>query len=376
MSAVRRAGWWRWVLVAAGIAGLVSLPGLVSAWPVRAPAVSPDQLYARVGASAGRPYQGFALSEGTAGLPSLPQLAGPISLLNGQTQLRVWYASPTAWRVDQVGVGTETDTYQEPFDQAIWDFGTNQLTTIVGPQPVRLPRGADLVPAELARRIVAFAGPHPGGLTALPAQRVAGIAASGLRITPADPRTTVGHIDIWADPDTGVALQVEISGRGASRPLLVTRFLDIGFDSPDPAVLTPPAGGPGTSYPLTTGSDIAQAFRSLRLGPLPPTLAGVARSDDAATSVGLGAYGTGLSRFLVIPVPRRISSDAFTSMTKAGGVELEVPHGELVTVSTTLFTVMAVDSDDSRRTYLVIGLVDRTTLVSAGRALAAFGVHP
>lgn len=372
VSQARRAGWWRWLVVAAGVAVLASLPGLIAAWPVSAPAPPVQQLYARMAASAATPYQGFALSSGTAGLPSLPQLADAIALLNGETQLRVWYASAGHWRVDQIGVGTETDLYQEPTDQAIWDFGTNRLTTIVGDQPVRLPRGADLVPADLGRRVIAIVGPHPAGLTALPARRVAGIAAAGLRITPTDPQTTVGHIDLWADPTTGVPLQVEITGRGAGTPILSTRFLDIDFHTPDPSVLRPPPGGPSTSYTFTAGSDIARAFRSLRLGPLPDQLGGFARTDDPATSVGLAAYGTGLTRFLVVPVPRRVYEDAYGRITDAGGVQYGLPGGRGVIVSTQLLTVMAMDSDLANRNYLLVGLVSAATLRRAGNDLSTF----
>jgi hypothetical protein len=372
VSQARRAGWWRWLAVAAGAAILASLPGLIAAWPVNTPATPIEQLYARMAASASTPYQGFALSTGTAGLPSLPQLAGAIGLLNGETQLRVWYASPGRWRVDQIGVGTETDLYQEPTDQAIWDFGTNQLTTIIGDQPVRLPRGADLVPADLGRRVISIVGSHPTGVSALPARRVAGIAAAGLRITPADPQTTVGHIDLWADPTTGVTLQVEISGRGASRPILVTRFLDIDFSTPAASVLNPPPGGPSTTYTFTAGSDIAQAFRSLRPGPLPGALGGFARTDDPTTSVGLAAYGSGLTRFLVLPVPRRIYEDAYRRIRDTGGVHYGLPGGRGVIVATQLLTVMAMDSDLANRNYLLVGLVSPTTLHQAGNDLSTF----
>jgi hypothetical protein len=355
-------------VVAAGIGVLVSLPGLIAAWPVRVEPVPVDRLYGRIAASADQPYQGFVLSTGTAGLPSLPQLADSIALLNGETRLRVWYAAPDSWRVDQIGPGTEQGLYQAPTDQLLWDFGTNQITTIVGVVPLRLPRGADLVPPDLARRILAIAGSR--GLHPLPARRVAGISAVGLRIAPDDPRTTVGYVDIWADPGTGLPLQVEITGRGASAPILVTRFLDITLTAPASTILQPPAGGAGTGYVFTAGTDIARAFRSLRPGSLPLRLGGFSRTDDVASSVGLGVYGTGLSRFLVISVPRRVGFDAYDRATAAGGTKVTLPGGEGVIVSTSLITVMAMDSDPARRTYLLVGLVDPTVLRQAGSDLS------
>ena len=58
-------------------------------------------------------------------------------------------------------------------------------------------------------------------------------------------RTTVGHIDVWADPGTGLPVQVEVTGRGAATPVLVSRFLDLSLRAPDPAVLVPPVATPG-----------------------------------------------------------------------------------------------------------------------------------
>ncbi|HKT04429.1 MAG TPA: hypothetical protein VJT31_33355, partial [Rugosimonospora sp.] len=169
-TVVRRAALRRWALVGAVTLALACAPAVISGLPVSAPRVPPAQLVARIRASAGHPYQGFAVSRGTAGLPTLPQLAEVSRLLNGETQLRAWYAAPDRWRVDTIDTGTERDLYQVPGAQAIWDYGADQLTAVNGTAPVRLPRGADLVPPDLGRRLL---GGGAGALTALPARRVA-----------------------------------------------------------------------------------------------------------------------------------------------------------------------------------------------------------
>jgi hypothetical protein len=201
---------------------------------------------------------------------------------------------------------------------------------------------------------------------------VAGVGAAGLRITPTDPRTTVGHIDLWADPTTGLPLQVEITGRGASTPILVTRFLDISFTGPADTILVPPAGDINTTHANTSGSDIAQVFRSLRFGPLPPSLGGFPRTDNPLNSVGLGSYGTGLTSFLIIPISRGIYGDAFNRVSKAGGAQYVLPDGRAVIVSTELLTVMVMDADAAKRNYLVVGLVSASTLRDAGAELSTF----
>jgi hypothetical protein len=372
VSAARRAGRWRWVVVGLGVAVLASLPALISARPVQVSPLSVADLYARMRASTTQPYQGFVTSNGTAGLPSIPQLSDAIALLNGETQLRVWYAGPQRWRVDQIGEGTERDLYQAADYQVLWDFGANQLTTITGDQPLRLPRGSDVIPPELARRVFATAGPQPSELSPLPPRRVAGLAAAGLRFTPHDPVTTVGHVDIWADPASGLPVQVEITGRNASTPIFVTRFLDLDLTPPDGAALTPPAGGPNTSYTAVDGRDIAQAFRSLRPGPLPTTLSGAARTDDPTTSVGPAVYGTGLTRVVVIPVPRSVGGDAFDRVKKAGGRLNYLLGGATVVIATPILSVLVLDTGNPRRMYILVGLVTPSVLQPAAADLTDY----
>src|SRR6266705_1119325 len=223
----------RWAVVAVAALGLAALPAVVSAVPVGVPATDAARLAARIRTSTAQPYQGYAESTGTAGLPALLQLADVADLLNGDTRLRVWYASANRWRVDAIGTGSERDTYQTPDGQVIWDYGRNQLTEVDGTPPVRLPRGADLTPPELARRLLSLAGDQVT-LSALPAQRIAGIDAAGVRMTPTSSLTTMGHIDVWADPASGLPLRVTVTGRGALQPFLSTRFLDVSLTAPDP----------------------------------------------------------------------------------------------------------------------------------------------
>jgi hypothetical protein len=383
VSAMRRFGWWRWAIVGVVVAVLSSLPAIIAALPAHPAALSLTELTDRMRASAKQPYQGFALSSGIAGLPTLPQLNDVVNLLDGETQLRVFYASPKRWRVDQLGVGNEKDLYQTLGGQEVWDFGLNQITDIIGDPPVRLPRGADLLPPDLARRLLgaAFPAPNPDGstppsevqLSALPAKRVAGLSAAGIRITPTSPDASLAHIDIWAEPVSGLPVQVEITGRGQSVPVLVTRFLDLSLTAPAVKDVTAPTGAADTGFAVTNASDIISAFASLRLGPLPTALAGSTRaSDGSAASVGVGAYGNGFSQFLVIPVPRNTGSDAMDRATKAGGLPLTYPGGNGVVLSTPLLSLLVLSSRQARRTYILVGLVGPGLLERAASQLSTF----
>jgi hypothetical protein len=362
----------RWLVVGAVALALLATPGVVAALPAGTARVAPAMLAGRIRASAGQPFEGYAVSSGTAGLPALPQLSDVSDLLNGDTRLRVWYASARRWRVDVVDTGTERDTYQLLDMQVIWDYGRSQLTEVDGTPAVRLPRGADLVPPDLARRLLAAASGDR--LSPLPAKRVAGVAAAGLRITPASPHTTVGHVDIWADPGTGLPLEVAVTGKGAAAPILVTRFLDLRLGAPADAVLVPPAAREGIGYTVADSPDLLQELgQRLRPFPLPDTLAGQPRTGTADPSDNVVTYGTGLAQFVVIQVPRDVGGSAARRMIRGGGVQLDFPDGDGVLVATPLLTVLASDAHPVRRNYLIAGLVDAALLKQAGAELSSWG---
>ena len=102
----------RWLIVGAGAVALAAVPVAVSAVPAKTPATGVAALAAHIRASAVRPFQGYAVSTGSAGLPAIPQLGDVADLLNGDTRMRVWYRSSSHWRVDVLGVGAERGTYQ------------------------------------------------------------------------------------------------------------------------------------------------------------------------------------------------------------------------------------------------------------------------
>jgi len=362
----------RWLVVGAVAVALVAAPGAVAALPVGTPAIDVASLVARIRASAGQPFQGYAVSTGSAGLPALPQLSDVSNLFNGDTRMRIWYASAQRWRVDVIDTSTERDTYQLAGRQIVWDYGRRQLTELDGVPPVRLPQGSDLTPPDLARRLLAAteADPH----TALPPRRIAGITAAGVRITPASPNTTVGRVDIWADPASGLPLAVSVTGRGATAPVLTTRFLDVALRTPAEAVLSPPPVAAGIGYTVTDAQDVVQALRSRRPRPLPDVLAGQARSDRTVVDVpGVAVYGTGLAQFAVLAVPRQVGFDAMHQAVRGGGVQLQFPDGDGVLIHTPLLSVLAMDAHPVRANYLVAGFVDPALLKQAGAELSSWG---
>lgn len=354
----------RWALVAAGTALLCALPAVVSALPVAPSTLSAAQLRARILASARVSYQGYTASDVNLDLPSLPDLGNVVSILDGSTNQYAWYRSPGQWRADVLTTAGEDDTYQTSQGTYIWDYSGNLMTQVVGNQPVRLPRAADLLPPDLARRLLGFAG-AADHMSRLPSQRVAGVDAAGLRIVPGGSATTIGAINMWADPVTGLAVEVEIFGRGAVAPALVTRFLDLTLSKPSLADITPNPG-PGVGYSVTglpNASGVVNAFGP----PLPGRLGGDSRVANPGGLADVAAYGSGLARFAVLPLPHRIGTEALNAASSAGAVT-QLNGGTAVVVETPLLTVLLIGRP-GETVFLLTGAVTPSVLERAGADL-------
>ena len=326
----------RWLIVAAGAAALVGAVPLRDALPV--PASAPDDLRRRIVDSAVQPWVGLAEATGRIALPELPALESTTRLFTGITRVRGLFAGPGRWRADELTPVGERDVYHLDGREYVWDFGFDQLTTLSGDAALRLPRAADLLPPELGRRLLRLAPDDP--VTPLLARRIAGHDTAGLRLTPSDPDTTVGRVDVWADPATGLPLHVEIAPRATPEvPLLVSTMQEIAFRAPDDAALVPPRP-PGSSRVRAAAADLGGALRVLDAPDPPPRLAG--RPAVALTGQelpGVGVYGAGLAGFVLVPVSRGIAGRVLDGAAAAGGVPIEVPRGRAVRIGTPLLSL-------------------------------------
>ena len=120
-------------------------------------------------------------------------------------------AGPDAWRADELTPTGEHGVYRVGPSEFLWDFEANQLTRVLGiaARPAAPRRPTCCRPTSLGGSS-ALAGTTRSA--ALPSRRIAGRDAAGLRVTPTDPQTTVGRVDIWADPTTALPLRVEVAG--------------------------------------------------------------------------------------------------------------------------------------------------------------------
>ena len=367
MRVVSRQSRGRWALVAAGTALLCSLPALIAAWPVSASGLSLAQLRTRILASAAVPYQGYAESTASLGLPSLPDVGNVSALLDGTTDQYAWYRSASQWRADVLTTAGEDDTYQAgALGTFEWTYTTSTLAQFFGSQPVRLPRAADLLPPALAERLVSYAGPGTQ-LSALAAHRVAGVDAAGLRLTPAGRTSIISAVDVWADPRTGLPVEVKVYGRLTAGPVLVSRFLDLSFSRPAAATVVPDLG-PTADYTSVGEPDVARILRGFG-PPLPASLGGASRVPGPEGLPGIAAYGSGFARFAVIPVPGRDGSSVLQAATSAGvSVPGTVPA---VVIQTPLLTVV-VAQPVGGPVYLLTGTVTPAVLERAAGQLPGY----
>jgi hypothetical protein len=377
MTVVRHELQRRWFLVLASATALAGLPIAISAWPTDTPTVDAQVLGDLIHRSDGQPYEGYAESVGVMGLPELPRLSQVTSLLSGTTRMRAWYAAQDRWRVDAVDTGSERGTYRTPDGLYSWDYGANRLTQfnlvvtgvvvnggvvdpggptrtdVLGEPPARLPRPADLMPPDVARRLLAMA--DGDRVESIPGRRVAGVAAGGIRVTSVDPHSAVGWIDIWADPRSGLPLQVEVTARNAERPILATRFLEVALRNPGADVLAPPPRRNGLS--VTTGN----ANDSPR-----PGGPAVVRFNP------ITVYGTGLTQFVVLPLSRRVARQVYSGIA-AWGLSMTFSSGRAALIASPLLSVMIVQPTATNRTYLIAGMVTGEYMQQVGTELVGGG---
>ena len=346
-------------------AALAALPAVVAAVPARDRPLAAADLLGRVRASAAVPYQGYAESRAGLGLPDVPRAGRVVALLGETTRMRAWVAAPDRWRVDELTPIGERDTYRDPLGTWRWDSGERRAERTGGEPAVRFARPADLLPPELGRRLAAAA--DPGEVARLPARRVAGVAAAGLRITPRDPDTTVGRVDLWADAASGLPVRVELTARGAHQPILTAAFLDLRLAAPDPGLVRfrAPADAEVTATPAP---DLARALDSFSPFVLPDALAGQPRRGAVAGAAGTYKRGFAVVAALAFPA-------AFSPRTRDFLAQVPTVRrrwGAASLIATPLLNGLLFERDGVA--YALAGTVPARVLERVAAELAAEGV--
>lgn len=313
------------------IVALVLLPVVAAQWPVDDPSISVAELSQRVTASATQPFEGVFRTRGGLRLPDLGRLDDEVAPFTSTSTVRVWYGASDRWRADELLIGAERGVYRQPDGVWFWDSGTRRIvfSPRAGDEPLRIPRLMDLSPAELGRRLVAETVRGPlsdatnatASVRAIGARRVAGQTAAGLRITPTPPdptptatqpvtTSTIESVDLWADPETGVVLEVRIN-TGDAAPAFEAAFVDVEFRAPNLDVMQFDPTGVDEPVRQAAATDPIEQADQLPFVQLPDTLAGLPRRNDPTS--GLGTYGSGLELVNLAVIPssslgRRISA--------------------------------------------------------------------
>jgi hypothetical protein len=355
----------RWGVVAIGIAVLISLPWVVAQRPAHDSPIGAAQLLQRIQESGTAKYSGYVESVGGLVLPVTDQVSDVADLLGDRTQARVWWRGPADWRVDRLSVFGETDTHRDA--DGIWTWNYEQSSAVRTPVPtpgsVRLPDTVDIVPAELARRLLSAAAATE--VSRIPAKVIAGRSAVGLRLRPAEAQSSIDHVDVWALSDTGIALRVDVIGKGSGVAAMSTAFLD--FDATPPSASQTafaPTDQARASY--SDGFSIVAANPTNEGPTLPASLGGLNRNGESPVKT-VGVYGRGVTELVVAPLRRRFAFSLRDQLISAGAVETN----RLVSLAVGPINLTLVERFRGGTSWLVVGTVDRATLTAAAATLGA-----
>jgi hypothetical protein len=356
MTAARR--WW---CVGIGVLLLVATPMLVRALPVADRDVSALALLHRIERSRAVSFSGYTESAGTVALPVNEALSSLTNLLSDTNRVRVWWRDPQVWRVATLRPTGETDLVHTRGRMFRWVFESRSVT-IVPDVPVRLPNTADLLPNELARRMLA--GARPGELSRLPSQRVAGRDALGLRLTPGDAQAGVGRVDVYADATSGLPLRVSLYARGSTTPALTSRFLDVSLERPSPHDV-------GFRSPRDAEVrydevvDLAAAADRFAARVPPATLAGLPMRTSSEGSVGV--YGRGPTVLIAVPLWSRTADRVREDLRGQPGVR-SLDQGLLVAAPPLRLLLARPEPNDG--SWLLAGSVTQRALLDAAEQLS------
>ncbi len=355
----------RWCVVALLALAVVGLPFVVRALPVGDDDVDAAGLLERIEASEERGYSGYVETLGTLDLPVADGFTDIAGLFGERTRLRVWWRGPDTWRVDKLLATGETDLVHDGPATTEWSYERDRAETSLDPE-IRLPRTSDLTPPMVAQRVLRDV--DESELARLPARRVAGRDALGLRLVPGAPQSSVEHVDVWADRDTGVPLLVEVYG-AEPEAAFTSEFREFSDDDPRPGlggVL--PARGRGSR--LRRRARHRRRGQPVRALPAPGGDRRAGAVDDTRGAVGV--YGQGVTRVLAIPVRGQEAAPLREKLRGTFGVE-QVPQGTVVSIGP-LGVLLTGECEDGG--WLVTGAVTEDTLLAAADDLAAVAAQP
>ncbi|GIH29780.1 membrane protein [Acrocarpospora phusangensis] len=297
------------------VAAIAVVAGAVGAGPVIAavqgdpvlPERTAQQLLADVGArlQSGElpPMSGTIIETASLGVPGLSSLAGaasgPVALLAGSHQVKIWYGSATQLRIALPGHMSEHDLIVNGDQTWWWDSAANTATRIKTPvgEPARSLPPTVITPQEAAERALAAADGNTTVSVGNDAT-VAGRAAYELVLAPTAASSLVKDIRVAVDGETFIPLRVQVHANDSVEPAFEVGFDSVTFTRPAPEnfTFTPPPGA------KVEDGEMPSLQREHKPGH-PGGSAGLAGKKGEAKMVG-----SGWTTVVVLPLP----ADALT----------------------------------------------------------------
>lgn len=353
----------RWTLVALVTAVVAATPVALRLRPAAGSDVTATALRQKISASRSQAWSGEVSTRGTLQIPDTASFGGVVDLLGEDNTLRAWWDGPQHWRVDDVRQTGEADLVRDAGSLTKWVFESS-TATVTPYSAIRLPDPSDILPTRLAARLLS--GATAAELSRLPSRRVAGRSAPGLRLEPSSRASTINHVDVWADADTGLPLRVEVSGDGDKRPVITTSFtsVDLGRPSADTVSFTAPRTAKVRSRDAI---DVAAGANAFAPFVLPDHVIGLARRADQADLGAVGVYGRGPTALIAIPLRRSLARQVRSQLDGANGSRQDAA-GTSLTVGP---LSVLVTSDGGPGRFLLAGTVTPQTLSEAAVQLAS-----
>ena len=355
----------RWLLVGCAVLLLLAAPFVVRALPAHDEDVSAVALLHRIQGSRDVAFSGYVETTGSVALPDNEDLSSLTKLLGRTNKVRVWWRDPSTWRVSTLRTTGETDLVHAGDRTLRWVYESKNVT-LVPDVAVRLPQTSDLLPNELARRVLS--GARADEVGRLPARRIAGHDALGLRLTPGDAQSSISRVDVWADRSSGLPVEVRMFGRGSGVPSVASRFVDLTVGEPSASALdfSPPRDSRVRTDDVV---DLADAVNRFAARVPPKTLAGLpSRGPTAVADQGsVGVYGRGPTVLLALPLWHRTADRVREDLCHQPGAR-ELDAGVLVAAPPMRLLLAKPEPNDS--SWLLAGTVTRKALVDAARELA------
>lgn len=366
----------RWCVVAVLALVVVAVPFAPRLLPVADPDTSAADLLAQVQGSAEVAYSGYVESDGRVQIPVGDRFSDLGDLFGDFSRVRVWWDGPDTWRVARLGLTGEDDVVHARGRTTTYNYEDARAITSRTPE-LRLPGTVDVVPPSMAR--IALAGATAAEVSRLPARRVAGIAAPGLRYEPTSERTTIDHVDVWVDPGSGVALRLEATSHGADQPDFTTAFAEFDAGRPEAADVGLRASEQ-VDRDFEETFDLVDAANRYADYPPPRKLAGLRRTSSGRGAVAV--YGVGVERIIAVPLREREAEPLREALQKSAGARIVTIEARRIRSRVQLGDAPAVvvgvgplgviitgDEETGGDGWLVAGTVTADTLQRAARDL-------